>query len=224
MLTLEKVSKTYNVGEMQVEALKDVSLTVNEADFISIMGPSGSGKSTLLHLMGALDVPSSGHVCLEGKDLSTLKESELTVIRRTQIGFVFQAFNVVPQLTALENVELPLRPHRLPTSEKQKRAEELLEKVGLSARMNHLPRQLSGGEIQRVAVARALVNRPKIVLADEPTGELDSKTSLQLVELMKKMKEETHTAFVIVTHDFALGKKAERKLELIDGTLKEKGD
>jgi putative ABC transport system ATP-binding protein len=210
------------MGDIQIEALHAVSLTVNEADFISIMGPSGSGKSTLLHLMGALDVPTSGHVYLEGKDLSTLKESELTVIRRTQIGFVFQAFNVVPQLTAVENVELPLHPHHIPKSEKRKRAEDLLEKVGLAARMNHLPRQLSGGEIQRVAVARALVNRPKIVLADEPTGELDSKTSLQLVELMKNMREETHTAFVIVTHDFALGKKAERKFELIDGSLKEK--
>ncbi|MGC1123107.1 MAG: ABC transporter ATP-binding protein [Candidatus Methanofastidiosia archaeon] len=222
MLTLENVSKTYSMGDIQIEALNAVSLTVNEADFISIMGPSGSGKSTLLHLMGALDVPTSGHVYLEGKDLSTLKESELTVIRRTQIGFVFQAFNVVPQLTAVENVELPLYPHHMPTSEKRKRAEDLLEKVGLAARMNHLPRQLSGGEIQRVAVARALVNTPKIVLADEPTGELDSKTSLQLVELMKKMREETHTAFVIVTHDFALGKKADRKFELIDGSLKEK--
>jgi putative ABC transport system ATP-binding protein len=222
MLTLENVSKTYSMGDIQIEALHAVSLTVNEADFISIMGPSGSGKSTLLHLMGALDVPTSGHVYLEGKDLSTLKESELTVIRRTQIGFVFQAFNVVPQLTAVENVELPLHPHHIPKSEKRKRAEDLLEKVGLAARMNHLPRQLSGGEIQRVAVARALVNRPKIVLADEPTGELDSKTSLQLVELMKNMREETHTAFVIVTHDFALGKKAERKFELIDGSLKEK--
>lgn len=222
MLTLENVSKTYSMGDIQIEALHGVSLTVNEADFISIMGPSGSGKSTLLHLMGALDVPTSGHVYLEGKDLSTLKEAELTVIRRTQIGFVFQAFNVVPQLTAVENVELPLHPHHIPASEKRKRAEDLLEKVGLAARMNHLPRQLSGGEIQRVAVARALVNKPKIVLADEPTGELDSKSSLQLVELMKKMREETHTAFVIVTHDFALGKKAERKFELIDGSLKGK--
>jgi putative ABC transport system ATP-binding protein len=222
MLTLENVSKTYSMGDIQIEALHSVSLTVNEADFISIMGPSGSGKSTLLHLMGALDIPTSGRVYLEGRDLSTLKEAELTVIRRTQIGFVFQAFNVVPQLTAVENVELPLHPHHMPASEKRKRAEDLLEKVGLAARMNHLPRQLSGGEIQRVAVARALVNRPKIVLADEPTGELDSKTSLQLVELMKKMREETHTAFVIVTHDFTLGKKAERKFELIDGTLKGK--
>jgi putative ABC transport system ATP-binding protein len=222
MLTLENVSKTYSMGDIQIEALHGVSLTVKEADFISIMGPSGSGKSTLLHLMGALDVPTSGHVYLEGRDLSTLKESELTVIRRTQIGFVFQAFNVVPQLTAVENVELPLRPHHIPKSEKRKRAEDLLEKVGLAARMNHLPRQLSGGEIQRVAVARALVNEPKIVLADEPTGELDSKSSLQLVELMKKMREETHTAFVIVTHDFTLGKKAERKFELIDGALKGK--
>ncbi len=221
MLKLENVSKTYTMGESSIEALKDVSMTVNEADFVSIMGPSGSGKSTLLHIMGALDVPTAGRVLLEDKDLSTLKESELTLIRRTLLGFVFQAFNVIPQLTALENVELPLHPQKMPKSDKQKKAEELLEKVGLKERMHHLPRQLSGGEIQRVAVARALVNEPRIVLADEPTGELDTKTSQQLVELMKEMRNETQTAFVIVTHDFTLGKKADRKFELIDGQLKE---
>lgn len=221
MLRLEHVKKTYSIGDVQIEALKDVSITVNESDFISIMGPSGSGKSTLLHIMGALDIPTGGHVYLEDHDLSELKETALTVIRRTQLGFVFQAFNVIPQLTALENVELPLHPHKLPRPEKRRRASDLLEKVGLKERMNHLPRQLSGGEIQRVAVARALVNEPRLVLADEPTGELDSKTSLQLFELMKKMNEETKTAFVIVTHDFNLGKKADRKFELIDGQLKE---
>ena len=221
MLRLEHVKKTYSIGDVQIEALKDVSIAVNESDFISIMGPSGSGKSTLLHIMGALDIPTEGHVYLEDHDLSELKETALTVIRRTQLGFVFQAFNVIPQLTAVENVELPLHPHKLPRSEKRRRASDLLEKVGLKERMNHLPRQLSGGEIQRVAVARALVNEPRLVLADEPTGELDSKTSLQLFELMKKMNEETQTAFVIVTHDFNLGKKADRKLELIDGQLKE---
>jgi putative ABC transport system ATP-binding protein len=221
MLRLEHVKKTYSIGDVQIEALKDVSIAVNESDFISIMGPSGSGKSTLLHIMGALDIPTEGHVFLEDHDLSELKETALTVIRRTQLGFVFQAFNVIPQLTALENVELPLHPHKLPRPEKRRRASDLLEKVGLKERMNHLPRQLSGGEIQRVAVARALVNEPRLVLADEPTGELDSKTSLQLFELMKKMNEETQTAFVIVTHDFNLGKKADRKFELIDGQLKE---
>jgi ABC-type lipoprotein export system ATPase subunit len=221
MLRLEHVKKTYSIGDVQIEALKDVSITVNESDFISIMGPSGSGKSTLLHIMGALDIPTEGHVFLEDHDLSELKETALTVIRRTQLGFVFQAFNVIPQLTALENVELPLHPHKLPRPEKRRRASDLLEKVGLKERMNHLPRQLSGGEIQRVAVARALVNEPRLVLADEPTGELDSETSLQLFELMKKMNEETQTAFVIVTHDFNLGKKADRKFELIDGQLKE---
>jgi putative ABC transport system ATP-binding protein len=221
MLRLEHVKKTYSIGDVKIEALKDVSITVNESDFISIMGPSGSGKSTLLHIMGALDIPTEGHVFLEDHDLSELKETALTVIRRTQLGFVFQAFNVIPQLTALENVELPLHPHKLPRPEKRRRASDLLEKVGLKERMNHLPRQLSGGEIQRVAVARALVNEPRLVLADEPTGELDSETSLQLFELMKKMNEETQTAFVIVTHDFNLGKKADRKFELIDGQLKE---
>jgi ABC-type lipoprotein export system ATPase subunit len=221
MLRLEHVKKTYSIGDVQIEALKDVSIAVNESDFISIMGPSGSGKSTLLHIMGALDIPTEGHVFLEDHDLSELKETALTVIRRTQLGFVFQAFNVIPQLTALENVELPLHPHKLPRPEKRRRASDLLEKVGLKERMNNLPRQLSGGEIQRVAVARALVNEPRLVLADEPTGELDSKTSLQLFELMKKMNEETQTAFVIVTHDFNLGKKADRKFELIDGQLKE---
>jgi putative ABC transport system ATP-binding protein len=221
MLRLEHVKKTYSIGDVQIEALKDVSIAVNESDFISIMGPSGSGKSTLLHIMGALDIPTEGHVFLEDHDLSELKETALTVIRRTQLGFVFQAFNVIPQLTAVENVELPLHPHKLPRPEKRRRASDLLEKVGLKERMNHLPRQLSGGEIQRVAVARALVNEPRLVLADEPTGELDSKTSLQLFELMKKMNEETQTAFVIVTHDFNLGKKADRKFELIDGQLKE---
>ena len=220
LMKLENVSKTYQMGEVQIEALKNVSMTVNEADFISIMGPSGSGKSTLLHVLGALDTPTAGEVFLGERNLSTLKESELTLIRRTQIGFVFQTFNLIPQLTALENVELPLYPHKIAKSDKRKRAEELLEKVGLKDRMHHLPRQMSGGEIQRVSVARALVNKPHIVLADEPTGELDSKTSLQLFELMKEMRDETQTAFVIVTHDFNLGKKAERKFELIDGQLK----
>lgn len=221
LMKLENVSKTYAIGDVQIEALRNVAMAVNEADFISIMGPSGSGKSTLLHMLGALDTPTAGKVFLEDRDLSTLKESELTVIRRTQIGFVFQAFNLIPQLTALENVELPLYPHKIAKSEKQQRAEELLEKVGLTDRLHHLPRQMSGGEIQRVSVARALVNRPRIVLADEPTGELDSKTSAQLFELMKKMRDETQTAFVIVTHDFNLGKKAERQFELIDGQLRE---
>ena len=221
LMKLENVSKTYAIGDVQIEALRNVAMAVNEADFISIMGPSGSGKSTLLHMLGALDTPTAGKVFLEDRDLSTLKESELTVIRRTQIGFVFQAFNLIPQLTALENVELPLYPHKMAKSEKQQRAEELLEKVGLTDRLHHLPRQMSGGEIQRVSVARALVNRPRIVLADEPTGELDSKTSTQLFELMKKMRDETQTAFVIVTHDFNLGKKAERQFELIDGQLRE---
>lgn len=220
LMKLENVSKTYQMGEVQIEALKNVSMIVNEADFISIMGPSGSGKSTLLHVLGALDTPTAGEVFLGEHDLSTLKESELTLIRRTQIGFVFQTFNLIPQLTALENVELPLYPHKIAKSDKRKRAEELLEKVGLKDRMHHLPRQMSGGEIQRVSVARALVNEPHIVLADEPTGELDSKTSLQLFELIKEMRDETQTAFVIVTHDFNLGKKAERKFELIDGQLK----
>lgn len=220
LMKLENVRKTYQMGEVQIEALKNVSMTVNEADFISIMGPSGSGKSTLLHVLGALDTPTAGEVFLGERNLSTLKESELTLIRRTQIGFVFQTFNLIPQLTALENVELPLYPHKIAKSDKRKRAEELLEKVGLKDRMHHLPRQMSGGEIQRVSVARALVNKPHIVLADEPTGELDSKTSLQLFELMKEMRDETRTAFVIVTHDFNLGKKAERKFELIDGQLK----
>ncbi len=221
MLKLDNVSKTYTMGDVQIEALKNISLMVNEADFISIMGPSGSGKSTLLHMMGALDTPTSGRVYLEGRDLSVLKESEMTLFRRTQIGFVFQAFNLIPQLTALENVELPLHPQKMPKAEKQKQAEQLLEKVGLKERMNHLPRQLSGGEIQRVAVARALVNKPRIVLADEPTGELDSKTSMQLFELMKQMRKETHTAFVIVTHNFNLGKRADKTFELVDGQLRE---
>lgn len=221
MLTLEKVSKEYTMGEVTIQALKEVSLSVEKGDFISIMGPSGSGKSTLLHIMGALDTPTTGHVYLDEKDLSTLGESELTHIRRYKIGFVFQAFNVIPQLTALENVMLPLHPHALPTSEKQERAEMLLQKVDLSNRMNHLPRQLSGGEIQRVAVARALVNNPEIVLADEPTGELDSTTSQQLVDLMKKMRAETETAFIIVTHDFTLGKTAQKHYTLVDGVLKE---
>lgn len=220
LMKIEKVTKTYMMGEVQIEALKNVSMTVNEADFISIMGPSGSGKSTLLHMFGALDTPTSGHVFLKERDLSTLKESELTLIRRTQIGFVFQTFNLISQLTALENVELPLYPHKMAKSEKRKRAEEFLEKVGLKDRMHHLPRQMSGGEIQRVSVARALVNSPRVVLADEPTGELDSKTSTQLFELMKKMRDETQTAFVIVTHDFNLGKRADKKYELIDGKLK----
>jgi len=217
----ENVSKTYNVGTpAQVNALCGIDLVVHEAEFVAVQGASGSGKSTLLNCIGCLDVPTSGKVRIDGQDVSKLKENELALVRRRKIGFVFQTFNIVPTLTALQNVELPMVFAGMPEAERLERAKALLEKVGLGKRMNHRPNELSGGEVQRVAIARALVNDPKLVLADEPTGNLDSRTSEEIMAMMRALNEEGRT-IVMITHDAAIAAHAKRKIYLKDGKIVE---
>jgi len=196
-----------------------VSFDVREGEFLTIFGPSGSGKSTLLHLMGCLDRPDEGEILIDGSDILKLNDHELAELRLTKMGFVFQFFNLLPRLTALKNVELPLTIAGVPEKEALSRTEEMLRFVGLEARMNHKPYELSGGEQQRVAIARALINNPKIVLADEPTGNLDTKTGWEIVQLMKKLNEERKQTFVIVTHDPHIAETADRIIHLKDGLI-----
>ena len=219
LIELRNVEKIYNEGkENEVRALRGVSLKVHEKDFIAIIGPSGSGKSTLLHMLGCLDKPTKGKVLIDGKDVSKMNDEDLARIRREKIGFIFQTFNLIPTLTALENVELPMKLNGKKASEARERARELLKIVGLEKRLDHLPSQLSGGEQQRVAIARALANEPEIILADEPTGNLDSKTGFEIVKLMKKLNREGYT-FVIVTHDLRIADFANKKIRIKDGKL-----
>jgi len=218
LLKLVNVSKTYFPDSHAVEALKKTSLEIKKGDFIAIMGPSGSGKSTLMHLIGCLDVPTTGKVIFEGKDISGLSETELARVRNQKIGFVFQTFNLIPRISVLSNVELPLFYAGMAKIKREKRSLEVLKKMGLSERLNHYPNQLSGGEQQRVAIARALVNNPTIILADEPTGNLDSKTGNEIIKLFKKLNQEGNT-FVMVTHDQEIAKTSRRIVRIKDGEI-----
>jgi putative ABC transport system ATP-binding protein len=211
------LKKTYMLGKIPVDALRGVNLKVESGEFISILGPSGSGKSTLLNLIGALDKPTSGKMFIDGVDLSTLNDNQLTDIRR-KIGFVFQFFNLIPRLTARDNVELSLSIANVGKDLRRKRAEELLETVGLKDRMNHKPAELSGGQQQRVAVARALANNPKFLLMDEPTGNVDSKTAREVIALIRKLNAEGVT-IIMVTHDQNLSKEAKRIIQVMDGEI-----
>ena len=219
VIELRNVVKEYILGKTIVKALRGVSLEIKKGEFVIIMGPSGSGKSTLLHIMGALDKPTSGKVFINGKDISLFDDWNLAMLRRKNIGFVFQTFNLVPTLNALENVMLPLEPIHMDEIEKIKRAKELLKLVGLEHRMLHKPAELSGGERQRVAIARALVNDPEIILADEPTGNLDTKTGLQIINAMRELNKKENKTIVIVTHDPTLLKYATKKVYIRDGTV-----
>jgi putative ABC transport system ATP-binding protein len=201
-----------------VEALRGVNLAVEPGEFVALVGPSGSGKSTLLHLLGAMDTPTRGEVVFEGKNLAAFSDGERTQLRCRQIGFVFQTFNLLPTLTAFQNVELPLRLARVPTRERIPRARELLIQVGLGARTNHLPRQLSGGERQRVAIARALANHPKLLLADEPTGNLDSVTGKETIALLQEVHRAGQT-IMLVTHNADVAAQANRVLHVRDGVI-----
>jgi putative ABC transport system ATP-binding protein len=201
-----------------VEALRGVNLAVEPGEFVALVGPSGSGKSTLLHLLGAMDTPTRGEVVFEGKNLAAFSDGERTQLRCRQIGFVFQTFNLLPTLTAFQNVELPLRLARVPTRERIPRARELLIQVGLGARTNHLPRQLSGGERQRVVIARALANHPKLLLADEPTGNLDSVTGKEIIALLQEVHRAGQT-IMLVTHNADVGAQANRALHVRDGVI-----
>ncbi|MEM2058325.1 MAG: ABC transporter ATP-binding protein [Thermoproteota archaeon] len=210
--------KTYMQGKIPVEALRGVNLEVGEGEFLSVLGPSGSGKSTLLNLIGALDKPTGGRLFIENIDVSALNENQLADLRM-RIGFVFQFFNLIPRFTARENVELPMSIAGLSKGERRKRAEELLQMVGLASRMNHKPTELSGGEQQRVAIARALANNPRFLLMDEPTGNIDSKNAYEIIRLVKRLNEDKGVTIIMVTHDQRLAEEAKRIVYMLDGTI-----
>lgn len=210
--------KTYILGKVPVNALCGVNLKIDKGDFIAILGPSGSGKSTLINMIGALDNPTEGKVLIDGVDISTLKDNQLADIR-CSIGFVFQFFNLIPRLSARENVELPLSIAGLGKNERRKNAEELLESVGLQDRMNHKPAELSGGQRQRVAIARALANNPSFLLMDEPTGNIDSKTANEIMDLVKELNEKKGVTIIMITHDQQLAARAKEIVRMLDGTI-----
>jgi putative ABC transport system ATP-binding protein len=212
------LKKTYILGKVPVEALRGINLKVDKGDFVAILGPSGSGKSTLLNMFGALDKPTEGKILIEGTDVSTLNDNQLADLRRN-VGFVFQFFNLVPRLTAKENVELAMSIAGAGKNERRKQAEQLLETVGLKDRMGHKPSELSGGEQQRVAIARALANDPKFLIMDEPTGNIDSKTAADIVELIKRLNEEQEATIILVTHDARMAAKAKRTVQMLDGAI-----
>lgn len=218
MIRLQAIQRKFVVGDQTVYALNGVSLEVEHGEYLSIMGPSGSGKSTLLHVIGLLDHPTSGQYWLAGKDVTGLADEERAEIRREKIGFVFQLFHLVPRLTAAGNVELPLTLAGLPRQEREERVRELLAAYGLTARARHLPGQLSGGERQRVAIARATVTRPEILLADEPTGNLDRSSGREIIELLESLNRQGLT-LLLVTHDPQLGRRAARQVQMRDGRI-----
>ena len=220
MIILKDVCKYYQVGDDRVKALDHASLHIQPHEFVSIIGPSGSGKSTLMNIIGCLDVSDAGEYWLDGLPIEAYTESELAKIRNQKIGFVFQSFNLIPKLTAEENVELPLIYQRVKRSERQKRVKEALERVGLSHRAKHLPTELSGGQQQRVAVARALVTNPSLILADEPTGNLDSKTTKEIMEMFHELHRQGNT-IVLITHDNDVAKQAARVIHILDGQITE---
>ncbi|MCJ7478909.1 MAG: ABC transporter ATP-binding protein [Candidatus Nanohaloarchaeota archaeon QJJ-7] len=222
-IELEGVRKHYQMGETTVEALRGSSMTVDDGEFIAIMGPSGSGKSTLMNMVGALDKPTSGTVEVGGTDVSGLSRSQLAILRRKKVGFVFQQFNLISTMDAVENVALPLIFQGTPSKERKKRAVEYLEKVDLGDRLHHRPSELSGGQRQRVSIARALVNKPDIILADEPTGNVDTETGDKIMELLMDLKEEGKT-IVMVTHDPHDAEFADRVVEIRDGVTAPKED
>lgn len=219
IIELRKVWKTYYPGKISLDVLKEVNLTIEKGEFLVIVGPSGSGKSTLMNLVGMLDVPSKGHLFLDNKDVSLLSESDLAQLRGKKIGFVFQQFNLIPALNALENVTLPAIFQGVPEEIRNKRAKELLELVGLSERMNHKPSELSGGQQQRVAIARALINDPEIILADEPTGNLDSHSGQQIMEMLSLLHKKEKKTIILVTHDTDLIYFSERTIHIKDGMI-----
>lgn len=218
MISLEGITKTYEVGKEKIDVLKNINLSVKSGEFTAIMGPSGSGKSTLMNIIGCLDRPSQGHYLLDEVDVSKSKDGELAQVRNQSIGFVFQQFHLLPRLTALKNVELPMIYSGIGKKERQERAEEALRKMGLGDRMGHLPSALSGGQKQRVAIARAIVNNPKLILADEPTGALDTKTSVSIMELFTQLNEEG-TTIVIVTHEPEIAEFTRRIIMVRDGEI-----
>jgi putative ABC transport system ATP-binding protein len=223
MIEIEDVTKVYQMGEVEVHALRGVSLKIEQGEWVAIMGPSGSGKSTLMHVIGCLDTPTAGAYRLGGVEVGGMEDDELAAIRNQQIGFVFQTFNLLPRTSALKQVMLPMQytrdGQRVPLAERERRAREALEMVGLGERMDHQPTELSGGQQQRVAIARALVNGPPIIMADEPTGNLDSKAGDEVMEILHRLNEERSITVVMVTHDEEIGAQAGRVVRLRDGLI-----
>lgn len=218
IISIEDIRKTYEVGTQQVHALAGVNLKIWRNDYVAIMGPSGSGKSTLMNILGCLDTPTSGRYVLNGTDVSRMDEDELAEVRNKEIGFVFQTFNLLPRYTALENVAVPLIYAGVSKSKRLRRADEVLQSVGLGDRMEHKPNEMSGGQRQRVAVARALINDPSIILADEPTGNLDTKTSIDIMHLFERIYESGNTV-IVVTHEEDIARHARRIVRLRDGVI-----
>ena len=221
MILLKHIYKSYSMGEVDVPALRDVNLHVKPHEFVSVLGPSGSGKSTLMNIIGCLDVPDSGEYLLDGEDVANCSENELSDIRGVKIGFIFQQFNLIPELTAYENVEMPLLYRKISKAERHERVMKTLEQVGLEDRIHHKPTQLSGGQQQRVAIARVLAAEPSIILADEPTGNLDSSSGKEIMEIIRGLWQDGHTV-VLITHDINVADQAQRKVYVRDGRLSEK--
>lgn len=219
LIEARDLQKIYKMEDVEVPALKRVSFSIKESEFVSIMGPSGSGKSTLMHLIGCLDKPTSGTIKVKGQDTINLSENELALLRNKKIGFVFQSFNLLPRATALTNVELPMVYAGISIKERTKKAKEALEAVGLGDRLYHRPTQLSGGQQQRVAIARALVNNPSIILADEPTGNLDTKSGAEVMAILQKLHDDEKRTVILVTHEPYVAEHAERIIQLLDGKI-----
>jgi len=219
MISAKKLERVYTTGVIKTYALKNISIDIKEGEFVAIMGPSGSGKSTLLHQLGLLDIPTNGEIIIDGEDVVSLSDNERTRFRLEKLGYVFQSYNLIPELTALENVYITPMAKGQDSEEYKQRAEEILEKVGLGDRINHYPSELSGGQQQRVSIARALVNKPKILFADEPTANLDSDSSEETVKLFRQLNKEIGQTIVMVTHEESEGRKADRIIWVKDGIL-----
>lgn len=221
VVSLSDVVKTYVMGDNEVHALRGISFDIGQGEFVSIMGPSGSGKSTCMNMIGCLDRPTSGTVKINGRETALMNEKELAVLRNKTVGFVFQQYHLIPAMNILENVMLPLKYQKVDRAARQERASAALEAVGLGERIHHRPHELSGGQKQRVAIARAMVTQPKILLADEPTGALDTETGKQVMEMFRKINSENETTIIIVTHDPRIGDSTERCIRILDGQIVE---
>jgi putative ABC transport system ATP-binding protein len=218
MIQLEHIHRYFQVGEQRIHALNDINLTIKKGEYVSIMGPSGSGKSTLLNVIALLDQPSSGHYLLNDQDVTQLNDEQLARVRRENIGFVFQFFHLIPRLSAAENIEMPMVLAGIAAKERKQRVTEALKAVNLADRAGHRPDQLSGGQMQRVAIARAMIMRPRLLLADEPTGNLDSQSGREIIELLENLNQQDMT-LLMITHDESIGKRAERCIRIIDGKV-----
>ena len=219
LIELKNIRKSYHLDGFDLEILKGINLKINQGEFVAIMGPSGSGKSTLMNILGCLDTPTSGKYLLDGKNVEHLSADELAQIRNENIGFVFQGFNLLSRTSAIENVELPMVYGKVPSLNRKKRAADALEKVGLKERMYHMPNQLSGGQQQRVAIARAIVNEAPIIFADEPTGNLDTKMSVEIMDLFTKLNQKMGRTIILVTHEEDIAKYAKRIIKIVDGEI-----